>query len=407
MANVFIAFYNGLRDENNINIMPVFYESFIYGLKSQGNNVMVYHHRLWNKDFEKVPEELLKIIKDFNPTVCFIFNNSFYDLADDLDCPIVIYEVDSPLYYANKEKIKSNPNRYLYFIASSDNKQYLQELFGVLPNRIFRTPFFTSINPENMEQNNNIVFIGSKFTSNNINTSINKFISTAPTNDEKIMFKKCIEYIKNNPYVTKEELISKLNIKSHKISSNLDIHELVFLLSDEQRIGVLSNISDLGLELYGTKNWGTNYFYNSNLNLCYNKKNIYSLKHNQDIYNSTKIGISISHLQAKSGFPWRVCDVMASNACLVSDYHSDFDIFFPGIEIPVFESPQEARELCLSLLKDNNKRKEIVLSCQEYVKKNYSFDRLLKIIEEILSCTLHTDETGMISWLSDNEKRQI
>ena len=94
-------------------------------------------------------------------------------------------------------------------------------------------------------------------------------------------------------------------------------------------------------------------------------------------------------MQAASGFPWRVMDIMASNACLVTDYHAGFKRLFGGIPIPVYESASEAYELCRQLVKDQSRRREIVLQCQETVANKYRFKHLLPKLEEYSGVTLH------------------
>lgn len=113
-----------------------------------------------------------------------------------------------------------------------------------------------------------------------------------------------------------------------------------------------------------------------------------TLKENQDIYNSAKIGISVGHLQAKSGFQWRILDIMASNACLVSDYQSDFDVLFPTNLFPVYHNPYEAREMCKVLLEDEDLRKKIVIGCQKYVSKNFSFDKVRQSVNRLLDASI-------------------
>ncbi len=145
----------------------------------------------------------------------------------------------------------------------------------------------------------------------------------------------------------------------------------------------------MGLELYGTENWDSTYYNDSKLNMAYIRKKVYSVEDNQDIYNRSKIGINVSHLQAASGFPWRVMDIMASNACLVTDYHAGFKRLFGDIPIPVYESASEAYELCRQLVKDQSRRREIVLQCQETVANKYRFKHLLPKLEEYSGVTLH------------------
>ncbi|MBQ7476490.1 MAG: glycosyltransferase family 1 protein, partial [Selenomonadaceae bacterium] len=82
--------------------------------------------------------------------------------------------------------------------------------------------------------------------------------------------------------------------------------------------------------------------------------------------------------------PWRILDIMRSNACLVSDYHKDFDKFFPEDLFPVYEDEYEAREICKELLVDESKRRKIVRRCQNFAVENFSFDRIAKSVNELI-----------------------
>ena len=131
MAKILVAFFNCNKDKNNPDAMPIFYEAFVKGLDRAGNQVAVFSHSFFGIDFGKIDAKTATAIKQFEPDICIIFNNSFFDLSEVVDCPIVIYEVDSPRYFSNKDNIKKNPERFLYFIFQEDSRRTLKEDFGV------------------------------------------------------------------------------------------------------------------------------------------------------------------------------------------------------------------------------------------------------------------------------------
>ena len=96
-------------------------------------------------------------------------------------------------------------------------------------------------------------------------------------------------------------------------------------------------------------------------------------------------------------------DVMASNACLVSDYHEDFNLYFPKVPIPLYDSPAEAKEVCSKLLKEENLRKDIVAQCHEIIEEKYRFKRYRKNWEDILGISLCSKEKGTIEFLFPQE----
>ena len=160
------------------------------------------------------------------------------------------------------------------------------------------------------------------------------------------------------------------------------------MLSTEKRINILDAISGFGLNLYGTPNWISEYFYRSRLSLSFSDKKVYSLEDTERIYNSAKIGISIGHLQAKAGFPWRVLDILNSNACLVSDFHEDFNRVFTKDLFPIYNDEYEARKICEYLLKDEKARLNIVKHSQEFVKIHFDVHTFLEGVEKMVSVQL-------------------
>lgn len=395
MAKVFLAFFNGIKGANEPNAMPIFYEAFIKGLQDSGNDVFAVMHSNWNADFLKngIPETLLNDIKLFNPDIIFLFNNNFYDLSEYFDCPIVVYEVDSPIYYRNKEALRKKPNRYKYFVASSSSIDIIHEEFGTQKENIIQVPFFTEVYAQDVEQKYNICFIGSKFK-NATKSSLNNFLDTNPSDAERFEYRKLVRMLEENPFLTKEELLR--DVQSKKVINTFNPMDLISLLSDYNRIKVLSSIADFGLDIWGTPNWATDFYNEPWLILNFHKEAVYTIKHNQDIYNSSKIGINIGHLQAKNGFPWRVFDIMASNACLVTEYHGDFAKYIPNLKLPYFSNAWEAREICKKLIENENYRLDIVAQSQELINKNYRFKNILGIMENDLNITLRADKMGSL-----------
>jgi hypothetical protein len=401
MSKIFLSFFNGIciQDKQEYRI-PAFYESFINGLRNFGNDVFLFYSSAWNKNFGTIPRKLLKEIKDFNPDLIILFNNFFYDISEYFDCDIVIFEVDSPIYYWNKDKIAAKPDRYKFFIVQNDSLEYIIKNFSVLKEKIFKIPFFTEIKAENILQTSNISFVGTFFHYGNF---VNKFMLNNPEKYDIRQMQRVFEYVNKFPFVTKKDAVNSLNITSDKVINCLDIEQIVGLLSSMRRVKTLSAVADLGLKLYGTKTWLTEFNFYPEIAFSYDARHIASLQEQQEVYNSSKLSISISHVQAQSGFPWRIFDIMASNSCLVTDYHADFEAYCPNIKIPIFNNHYEAREVCKKLLQEENMRKDIVLSCQEIVNKKFRFKNFLDIIECCLNVKLKTERLGIVRILNEEQ----
>lgn len=382
---IFISLFSGINDpQSETGSIPCFYETIINDLKKSGNDIFVYVSRIFCQHYNKIPVNLLRKIKLFKPDLFILFNNTFWDISKEFDCPILVYEVDSPLFYSNKNSLKSNIDRYKFIVSQDESIQVLKNEFKVSDKNILKTSFFTEIYTEDIPIKHNISFIGTKFVNNSKPNIFNVFMNSMPNDEEISAFKNLIRYYCCNTFLTKNELLSNLNITSEKIIKSLDLNSLIFLLSDYNRTKTLSSIADLGLGLYGTLDW-IKYTYNEpELILSYINKIVYSIKHNQDIYNASKIAININHLQAQSGFSWRVCDILASNACLVSEYKPNIEKYFSKAGILMFSNPYEAREICLKLLNNENLRKDIVAASHEIIDSKYRFRYVKKYIEDFL-----------------------
>lgn len=387
MSKILVTFFNGICDENNPEGIPAFYEMLLDGLRNYGNSVYVVFHRLFGVDFGDIPEEEGEKIKEFDPDICFVFNNSFYDLTKILDCPIVIIETDC-MYLSNRLAIRRKPDRYYYIATQIDSINLAKERFYVPEKNIFFIPLFTEIQADKkIKPEANISFIGSKSKPHphgNYSEMMQKL-----SKEEKEKFKRCILELQNNPYITKQKMIEKFSLQDASFVNAFDEKELLMTLSGEKRLRVLSEIVDLGLVLYGTKSWETEYCYDFRLNMAFEDKLVYSLDQIQQIYNTSKIGISVSHLQAQGGMPWRNMDIMASNACLVTDYHSDMNLLFEGVKIPVYKDEHEARELCKWLLEHENERLGIVEECQKVINSKYRLINFLIHLEQCIGVKLH------------------
>ncbi|MEM6812430.1 MAG: hypothetical protein AAF549_08180 [Pseudomonadota bacterium] len=396
MARIFVSFFSPLGSEKILS----YYEGFLNSLADQGNDVLYsvsndILSRPWDDDSQTIlgfdKKRFTTALENFKPDVAFIFNNSgVKDLHEIIDCPIAIMEADLALYYSNKTTLKNNNDKYNYFYTSEKNREMIKDLFSVDDKYIFKINHATAVNSEFLEKTNNISFIGSAFiVPNEIRNKIKRFKST----DIDLFFTK----LKNNP-----NLLDGVPI-SYK--------EYLNIKSSQDRMYVLQSICDLGLNLYG-KGWDD--LENTPIDLCkiFEKKDTYTLKQNQDIYNKSKISINISHAQAADTFPWRVTDILASSSCLITQNNQGVKDFLKGyIDIPMYDNIYEVRELCKKVLKDEGWKKEIIDICNKAIHEKgrwiYNFEKF----EEIFDISFVNNKKGSIKKLEStqftNEKHLI
>lgn len=408
MARIFVALYNFANKKDDFNTMPPFFESFLKGLKDAGNQVLCFHHKTYGRQFNsKFPSDIMNRVKNFDPELCILFNNNFWDISQIVDCPIVIYDVDSPLEYAGLESIKNNVSRYLFVVNQTLGIQTVMDVLKAEKKQIRYIPFFSEVRSDpKVEPINNIVFLGTNWLWEGYNF-VNTFIKNNPSNLDRKFARSVLDEFTNNPLEDLDFIYKKLDLTpNHRInfinqkrSNGVIINgarRAVTEISGLRRVRYLSSVVDLGLEIRGTY-WNIeclNYF--PEVLLCYNKEQVYSLKESQNFYNSAKIALNTKSIQAKNGFSFRVCDIMASNSCLVTEYCKDIGELFPNVGIPCFTTPQEVYEQCKKLLDNEDYRLEIVTKANEAIDSGFRFKHVLENLEDFLNLKLHSEFEGSL-----------
>lgn len=408
MAKIFCALYSGIKNAKDYCALPPFYESLLFGLRNAGNEVLCFFHKNWGKDFSgTIPEDIKKEMLDFDADIYILFNNHFWDISELTDKPIIIYEVDSPLYYKNLNLVKEKKERFLFFTIQQGSMDVIYNTFGVSTDKVCYIPPFTEIKADSsIEQDTNISFVGTNWGSDGCRF-INDFIKKDVSSEELQLAKASYMAFSQNPFMNSEECYYAENeaIKNKFLPSTYP--NSAMRISGLRRLHHLEAISDLGLDLRGVGWIDPSIAYFPGVAFSYNKEPVFTLEDNQNLYNRSKIGFNINHIQAKTGFSWRVCEIMASNACLVAEYKQDMLSAFPGVKLPMYNSPYEARELCKKLLDSDEERQEIVSASHEIIESRYRFSNALHVMEEFLDISLSSEKKGTIRYIFEEENTSL
>ncbi len=403
MAKILISNYSAVKEKGDLVLTPL-YEGLIETLVKNGNQVLhmfsnEFVVKPWNGS-NKSPffinkKSVRKKIIDFNPDLVIAFNNSiFKDVPEILDCPIAIWDADSVYHFNDIDYIKKNVSKYHFLCLSEDTIDAAKKLFLASSKQVSLLRSATAFINEDKNFTRNINFIGTCFKNETLFKGLLEAYGV-----QKVQ--KLLRALKNNYYSDFKEILKKseINFKTLAFSEA----EIKGIYSPEKRLKSLSAVSNLGLEIFGTENWASVGLF-TDLILSYNPQKVYSMKHNQDIYNSSKISFNISHTQAVRAFPWRVYDIMATNSCLVSNYNPTIDrIFSKYVKIPMYETPGEAREICQKILKDELWRKEIVLGSQKAIEETGRFEHRMKDLEGIFGINLFPKKEGNMETLNHKE----
>jgi len=272
---------------------------------------------------------LLKKIKYFNPDLIISFNNSkLPNIEKELECPIVIWEADKFYFFSDKINLKKNSSRYFFFSSSLNGHNQFIKHFGATKEKIFFMPHSTSIQSRIIKQDKKISFLGKLY---DLPTSKNKSFNQI-----------------------------KLNALHRK--------------------NILLSIHDFGLKIFTNT---VPSFYEDLRPLCNYSMFHYSILHNEKIFNSSKISLNISHLQAKDNtVSYRAIDIMASNSLLINENSKYLEFFSKKLSRIFYNTPFDLKKKIDYFLKNPNARKDMINIQNEIIKKNFLWIDRIKDIEQ-------------------------
>lgn len=409
MAKVIVIHYGGMLVNGKYKTF-IFYEGLVEALRKNGNDVMEiitndFLGRPWNGSNKLKPKinrsKLIKDIVGFDPDLIISFNNSSIEgLEKEVSCPIAVWDADHFYHFNDLDQLRANKERYLFFCSQSSDIADCQKIIGADLNQCFLVKPATSVRSDvTHKKTNNILFIGTPFFNN----------------DEKGKFyeykKAYIELVKK--MIRGEESKESLLHSYRKRIPEVDQTILDFG-SVPNRANTLAHVGPLGLRIHGGAGWlEIGLDFSLDIFSAYDPRLVYSVSQTEEAYNGSKIGLNINHTQAKSGYSWRVMDILASSAVLVSNYSKDLADDLGDLAGEIFyNTPQEAYELCKRLLQDEDLRMRIVRRSNEIVSRSHTWDIRVGEIEKILQIKLTNkqalggkyillDAKDYLSWFSE------
>ncbi len=399
MANIVITHFSAIIS-NGTHKSACFYDGLVKGFTEQGHNVLqvVTSNFLiipWNginkTVSQSVKEKALKDIKEFKPDLVLSFNNSsIEDLEKEIDCPIVLWDADTFAFFNDKEKIKKNTNRYHYVsFANSGISDYKKNL-NIPDKNTCRIPAATEIRAKKIEKKYNISFIGNPFFPRE---AVLDFLIQNPALSAK-----------EKDFFLKDEVRWRKFFKNEKVS----FEEVLFCDAGSHRVKTIAPLLDLGIEIFGPTKWLNLSPYLIEILNSYNPAHVFSLEHNELVYNRSKISVNICHSQNVSGYPWRIADILASDSVLLSDHKVDLVKDF-GKEVPlqIYHSPMEAYEIAKKLLGDTQLREDIVAQQNACIEKSFRWKHRFPLLQHLTGVNLEKTQLspGIHKVLAPSETR--
>jgi hypothetical protein len=353
-----------------------YYYDFAEELVENGNNVICWnlYTAVYSKNNQSKIDER---ISDFNPDLIFSYNNICPEQVIRITkAKVLLLDADNPEFFSNKEII--NKYDFFYLGYQSKSKDLYKSILNadITDKNYLFFPTATNFKKDDlMPKDINISFIGSNFYRNFFNDRV-------ITVEERDIMLSLSKKIKENYYFSNPDIdVSLINFTK-------------YYLAGQDRLRHLSAISDLGLQIFSNSDWGVLFTYDFDLANCFNKKVVITKKENQDIYNSSKISVNLSHLQAVSSFSWRVPDIMASSACLIMENKVDWHMVY-GDRISdyvkqaiIYKDQYDLREKSIKLLNDEDLRLRCVKESQQAIEYNGRWKSRIVDLESFLKIKL-------------------
>ena len=410
MAKVAIISKSNVSFTNKI-VQDGFIEGFANTFARMGNEVRCY---VITSYLEKAAGN---DIKKFQPDLIISFNNVLINesLLKAVSCPVCVFGYDSVSFWDNLDLIKKNYDRF-YFIHHGEDTY--SQAHTLLPdaneNHHFIFGYASDLRKKDIAQDIEISFIGGL---GNWNKSLSAYFTQMyyeridfSLNDVKDKVIRDMEDLENNHL--------KIINKSPKHWENLGLlnyrQAIILNLTALKRFDILRNVADLGLKVFSYPQFIDVIGWDLGLAKAFDFTPSVSLEDSQYNFNRSKISLNLPHAHAQNGFSCRVCAIMASNACLLSDYRRDLELLMKPYfkAYPMFTSAAEARELCIKLLKENNYRKDIVNASQQMVEENCRFEKKIRGLSEMLNIPLDISDKSSGStynhfeeYMKTNKKR--
>jgi len=143
----------------------------------------------------------------------------------------------------------------------------------------------------------------------------------------------------------------------------------------------LDAISDLGLKVFGDREWG-NPTYAGPLADCWEGRRLDYASELPSVYAGSEININIFHSQCRSGLNPRVYDVLACGGFLLTmDNPGLQDEFIDGEHLVTFRTPDELREKVRYYLEHSEERRRIARTGQTRVLASCRYhDRMRRVL---------------------------
>lgn len=353
-------------------------------------------------------DKLLRHIKSIRPAFILSTNRGGVTqrMMQELECPIISWLVDHvPFEHHDGDSNNLFGPRDHVVVSASAMVRAVEHQYPALSGRTHYLPFATR--PRDYEEIGlaspkiNISFVGTFFHGNEFVLLLKRYRNDARISTSLLAAARAVEQDFRTDI---RKLVTELGLSEVIADNDVSIGNLHMAMANvasmNKRIRALDAISDLGLVLWGTENWIDAVAYSLPLLRCYRfGEFIRTREQLTDVYARSRIAIDIPHVQAVGGLPYRVFDILASPALLISEHHPESDLyrlFGKDAPIPTYRNAEDLRRIVQHYLANEDERRDVVSKCNALVADRFSFSDRVRELFQIVGAQLPNGQRGEI-----------
>lgn len=395
------------------NAKDCFTEEFINVLIRNGHEVLYFQNNelyscsnVSNDIFDDVKDVVRQAIESFRPELILTFNNALPgdDVLEYTNVPVLVYPADMTCFWRGKKALLKNLDRYYFLAVSEKLTDDIKKDIRPSVHRIIPFGHVTDMQKVDIMQDIAISFVGS--IANYSPCTVNFWKSLADDDIEteqkeivKDSYYKALDRFSSNTGCDMGFNMNRYITYGPHLTQDEINRESIFLLTCRERVKTLSELSELGLRIFGFPNqWPQAFQFDHVLFRCFSFIPSVTYEQNKVTYNRSKVSLNLYHANHTDGFSWRVCDILASNAVLLSNRKKDLETLLEGyLPLPMYETPAQAKDIAIKLINDDVWRRELTLSCQEMINDKCRFERYFPGIQsEIKAFKSDTKQGGSL-----------
>ena len=318
-------------------------------------------------------ERVIGALESFAPDMVFSLNRAGLNrsVTDALKCPVQSWYIDNPnrfdsriRHFVRGERVFCATKYMMKWVRENANQEvdvaYLP--FCTNPAVFFPKPAERDLC--------DISFVGTIWDTSYLNGIVSKLMDTE---ENKVWLARAFErYATDYDYKIEMEIAERLSAKTDLTHLKNAIDDFI---STRARLSVLESLSDLNVEIYGTRSWGGAALMRSERLLSrFRAESLNTPGPLADLYRRSRICLSISHNQAQSGFPIRIFDILGVGSPLLTDRRSEIgELFEEDRMFLSYATADEAKEKALSILGDEARYQRMKGSAVDLVREKHTF----------------------------------